>query len=501
MLEGLSSPQTRFFGGDTMTPDFLIKPTAPVVPLQDGRYDREAGRDTRADRDAAREFDAIVKDDEKAKPPPRKAPADEVAAAPEPSEDTAVETEEDADGKDLDGKDSDGDSFTPETSVTTDEMTATDEDLRRAEHLLALLTASPVPAGQDSDADTATDAIHKRPVAVGHLLGLGLAADATAVDPNMAPDTDAASVSQLATGAASVSAGANIAGHVPILPDGRGVAQAKDRTTPFQEIASTVPPATAATVGAVSVTGLATKGPDGAPLGEQMRTDKEGLSGLTPSAPPAGAEVPETAVKLETNPFGDLMSDAFEPIRPAPPVGGGAAPALPDLGVPLPDASALAARAETRIVSPVTLPQLPEAMSAQIRALLPAEINPQTLRAADGSLSTEMELAPAELGRLRVVLQTTERGLHLFVAVERPEALDQVRRHLEGLHRALIADGVTLDGVDIGTGDSGQSAFADDADNAGGEADPSPDPVVTAAPDPAPSLRPMPAAGRLDISL
>ncbi|MCK0168881.1 flagellar hook-length control protein FliK [Jannaschia sp. S6380] len=74
------------------------------------------------------------------------------------------------------------------------------------------------------------------------------------------------------------------------------------------------------------------------------------------------------------------------------------------------------------------------------------------LRAGDGDLSTELELAPAELGRLRLTLNTTERGLHLAVLIERPESVEAVRRHLEGLHRSLLADGVTLGSIDIGTG-------------------------------------------------
>ncbi|WP_281824635.1 flagellar hook-length control protein FliK [Jannaschia rubra] len=101
----------------------------------------------------------------------------------------------------------------------------------------------------------------------------------------------------------------------------------------------------------------------------------------------------------------------------------------------------------------VPLSGLRDVLARQVQALA-AEAS--TTRGADGSLSTELELAPAELGKLRIVLQTGERGLHLTVAVERPESLDAVKRHLDGLHRSLLADGVTLDGIDIGAENHGR---------------------------------------------
>ncbi|MGB3553794.1 MAG: flagellar hook-length control protein FliK, partial [Jannaschia sp.] len=115
-----------------------------------------------------------------------------------------------------------------------------------------------------------------------------------------------------------------------------------------------------------------------------------------------------------------------------------------------------------------------------------------------GGARTEIELAPAELGKLRIVLQSSERGLHVQIAVERPETLDLVRRHVEGLHRNLLADGVSLSGLDIGTGTGTQAGKRDP-----GAADQHPQgPGLSAtddiAPAPPPPLRTT-SSGRLDI--
>jgi hypothetical protein len=79
-----------------------------------------------------------------------------------------------------------------------------------------------------------------------------------------------------------------------------------------------------------------------------------------------------------------------------------------------------------------------------------------------GPLQTELELAPKELGRLKMVLQATERGLHLQIFAERPETMDLVRRHVDVLHRAMAMDGVTLAGLELGAeGGRGAMAFRD----------------------------------------
>lgn len=156
-------------------------------------------------------------------------------------------------------------------------------------------------------------------------------------------------------------------------------------------------------------------------------------------------------------------------------------------------------------VPPTTLPRLQATVAEQV-ATLSAMDAPD----AGGDLhgrstrSTELELAPADLGRLKLVLQTGEKGLQLAVTVERPEMVETVRRHLEGLHRSLIADGIVLDEIDIGTGSGGgsQSGPRNPSPNAtpvarisGGE-EPDAEPEIDR-----PNHAPAPGRGRLDLSL
>lgn len=140
-----------------------------------------------------------------------------------------------------------------------------------------------------------------------------------------------------------------------------------------------------------------------------------------------------------------------------------------------------------------------DALQAQIRAEIAGHrADPETIRHG-GPRHTEIDLAPAELGRIRITLETAERGLVVSVAVDRPEAMDAVRRHLDGLQRALHAEGVTLDRIDLGggqrrdTGDrpgnapTGMGATAGDAGS---------DPVAETS-----SVDRISATGRLDIRL
>lgn len=154
------------------------------------------------------------------------------------------------------------------------------------------------------------------------------------------------------------------------------------------------------------------------------------------------------------------------------------------------------------VVRSVPMPQLQATVAERIAALMPSAASEGVSRNLDGvaNRTVEIELAPADLGRLRLVLHTNERGLHLAVSIERPEMLETVRRHLDGLNRALISEGVTLDSVDIGTGnDRGRSDRSTDQTETSGSAgtdrlnspeDPHASSPSTRLPD-----------GRLDLSL
>ena len=69
--------------------------------------------------------------------------------------------------------------------------------------------------------------------------------------------------------------------------------------------------------------------------------------------------------------------------------------------------------------------------------------SPQAARLVAGQLAdalvtqqgnkVEISLTPAELGRVRMVLSTTESGVLVSIAAERPETLDMIRRHIDQL--------------------------------------------------------------------
>lgn len=154
----------------------------------------------------------------------------------------------------------------------------------------------------------------------------------------------------------------------------------------------------------------------------------------------------------------------------------------------------------TQTREPVSLAQLQTNVSQRLLALVPASAGPE----AGGhdptqARTAEIELAPAELGKLKLTLQTTERGLHLVVAVERPEMIEAVRRHLETLHRALLSEGVTLDGLDIGAGTERRGESRGEHEEGPpltGDNGP-PDPDIDTRP---PRSHPVPL-GHLDLSL
>ncbi|WP_167766928.1 flagellar hook-length control protein FliK [Jannaschia formosa] len=100
---------------------------------------------------------------------------------------------------------------------------------------------------------------------------------------------------------------------------------------------------------------------------------------------------------------------------------------------------------------PVTQAALPAALDTRVRTMI-EQISTRPRQASEGSLQTEIELSPAELGRLRIVLRDTAQGLHIQIAADRPETLDLVRRHVDGLQRALASDGAVLAGLDLSGG-------------------------------------------------
>jgi|GEM_PF-5028611 len=108
-----------------------------------------------------------------------------------------------------------------------------------------------------------------------------------------------------------------------------------------------------------------------------------------------------------------------------------------DNGAPLSDAQLGAG--EKSIVSdhvrPSAPPQPPpvssgQAVADQARAIA-AQIA-QGVSTGDARV-TEIALNPAELGKVRMKLRTSESGLHLDIAADRPEISNLLRRHIDGL--------------------------------------------------------------------
>lgn len=106
-----------------------------------------------------------------------------------------------------------------------------------------------------------------------------------------------------------------------------------------------------------------------------------------------------------------------------------------------------AARSEGSVIFP---PGTAKAVAAQMAQAL---INTQ------GS-KVDIALNPEELGRVRMVLSTSDSGITVSITAERPETLELMRRHID----QLAEEFKTLGYVDIGfefSGEESESNFGD----------------------------------------
>ncbi|WP_176442885.1 flagellar hook-length control protein FliK [Tropicimonas sediminicola] len=69
--------------------------------------------------------------------------------------------------------------------------------------------------------------------------------------------------------------------------------------------------------------------------------------------------------------------------------------------------------------------------------------------ASDGTL--EIQLAPEELGRVRISFASQETGIAVSIQAERPETVELIRRHVHDLIRELRAQGLEPTSVDVGS--------------------------------------------------
>lgn len=243
------------------------------------------------------------------------------------------------------------------------------------------------------------------------------------------------------------------------------------------------------------------------PVAQGQKSDGgTGIVFAVPRTPDATSATPPTDVArqatLSAKPMAAVAASEAGTPDPLPPRPAPLPSLEPALGTPSVATPATPETSREAVGLPVPLSRLRAEVAREVRVLLErGRAEMETRRGGDGSLTTEMELSPAELGRLRIVLHSGERGLHVSVMVDRPDALETVRRHLEGFHRALMADGVRLEDVDIGTGGSGGGYRQDEPRGAARTIfSPISEDASPIAPPP-PAVRQPAATGRLDIRL
>lgn len=273
---------------------------------------------------------------------------------------------------------------------------------------------------------------------------------------------------------------------------------------------------TAAAVAIPAMTGDAPPGtsdPDDPPMAT--------LKAASASPPfPAGADTFQGSGRSAAAAASAFSWDEHRLVPPPPdgpvPIGTGPSAAAPvptiaDATVVTTGQTPMIAVSAERTQGPVPLSSLPAQMDRAIEAM---RLSVRTETAPAASLRTEIELAPAELGRLRISLETTERGLALSVTADRPEALEVVRRHLDALARNLSAENVPLHRIEL-TGDAGGQPRGGDgrgdpgdgraggrqSREAGGHVAPGGDPDAPSDPGKRRPDRPAALRGGLDIRL
>jgi hypothetical protein len=296
------------------------------------------------------------------------------------------------------------------------------------------------------------------------------------------------------------------------VPDkgGRGIDRAERRSehsTPLAAPASApgaepkTPPGILHTVGATAMGTTAASAP--------VDRSLPGLASRDPGAMPNVIVEPRTLTPT---------ADPAVPPSPIPPPFAAASPAEGVVAAVLPVAVAVAAPTE---MTPVRLPD-PTATVSQLPARLSEAVDALRLqvhgKATPTGASTVIEMAPADLGRIRLQIDSSADGLRLAISVDRAETADIVRRHLEVLQRSVIGESVSIDRVQVhvqnqgaGSGQTmgGEGSFRAQADGSPQDRSPSgqhhharTEPEATdaaaappAPPDDAPPLR------RLDIRL
>ena len=158
-------------------------------------------------------------------------------------------------------------------------------------------------------------------------------------------------------------------------------------------------------------------------------------------------EIKSIAERAPANSFGALMSASATPlprIEPEFKTDGGDEAAQQE-------ASLGDVVGATKLGDAVRSAQAPTPQTAPTP--LPRQLVEVVGRLRDGAV--EVQLAPEELGRVRMKLVASEVGIVLHIAADRPETLDLLRRHATLLSREFSDAG--FGGLDLAFGSSGQA--------------------------------------------
>ena len=120
-----------------------------------------------------------------------------------------------------------------------------------------------------------------------------------------------------------------------------------------------------------------------------------------------------------------------------------------------------------------------------------------TVVSARGQQGTiEVALNPEELGRVSIVFNGREDGLHVTISAERPETLDMMRRHISVLEAEFQNFGLGDLSFDLGTSADAQQDRSDSGDGTR-FAETQDEPVTEAGP----TIQKLGPDGRIDMRL
>ncbi|WP_170427540.1 flagellar hook-length control protein FliK [Ruegeria arenilitoris] len=122
---------------------------------------------------------------------------------------------------------------------------------------------------------------------------------------------------------------------------------------------------------------------------------------------------------------------------------------------------------------PAARAEVARAVAGQMAAVITAQPN---------SGAVEIALNPEELGRVSIVLNGRDDGVHLTISAERPETLDMMRRHLSVLEEELRNFGLGDLSFDLGTSSDKSHERADQENKPLGDAAQMADPSGNAVP-------------------